>query len=119
MKKTQLSVYVITLCMAGCASDRPVVDTKGVDMSHYQQDQAECDALSSRVSTGQQAAKSAGFGAAIGAALGAIFGNTQSVLRSAGAGGVVGGAQGAVRGQGEKSQVVRNCLRGRGYRVLN
>ena len=51
--------------------------------------------------------------------LGAIFGNSGDVARGAGAGGVVGGARGAASGEREKDQVLRNCLRGRGYRVLN
>lgn len=105
--------------VAGCASDRVIVDTKGVDMSHYEQDRRECEAYSEQVSTGASAAKGAGFGAAIGAALGAIFGGSHDVARSAGTGGVLGGAQGAAKGEGQKEQVLRNCLSGRGYRVLN
>lgn len=110
---------LLAAILGGCASDRVIVDTKGADMSRYQQDRAECEAYAGQVSTGTQVAKGAGFGAAIAAALGAIFGNRDTVVRSAGAGGVVGGAQGAVRGEGEKQQVLRNCLSGRGYRVLN
>ncbi|MGQ0697778.1 MAG: glycine zipper family protein [Panacagrimonas sp.] len=119
MKRAMLGLCIATFLLAGCARDRVIVDTKGVDMSRYNQDQAECETYASQVSTGQEAAKGAGFGAVIGAALGAIFGNHTSVARGAGAGGVLGGAKGAARGEGEKTQVLRNCLRGRGYRVLN
>jgi hypothetical protein len=110
---------VLPLAAAGCASDNVIVDTKGADMTRYEQDRRECESYANQVSTGTTAAKSAGFGAAIGAALGAIFGGSRDVVRSAGAGGVVGGAQGAVKGEGQKEQVLRNCLSGRGYRVLN
>lgn len=113
------AAFLIALGVAGCASNRVIVDTKGVDMSRYDQDYAECQTYAGQVNTGGQVAKSAGFGAAVGAALGAIFGNSSDVARGAGAGGVVGGAKGAVRGDSEKGQVLRNCLRGRGYRVLN
>ncbi|MGQ0501135.1 MAG: glycine zipper family protein [Panacagrimonas sp.] len=117
--KRQLLLASLALITVACASDRVIVDTKGVDMSRYNQDQAECQSYASQVSTGGSVAKGAGFGAAIGAALGAIFGNTTTVVRGAGAGGVVGGAKGAVRSEDEKNRVLRNCLSGRGYKVLN
>lgn len=112
-------VLLVVLGLGACAGKRVIVDTKGVDMSRYQQDYAECENYAAQVNSGGQVARSAGFGAAVGAALGAIFGNSRDVARGAGAGGVVGGAKGAVRGDNEKTQVLRNCLRGRGYRVLN
>lgn len=114
-----LALLIGFMVLAGCASQNVIVDTKGVDLSRYEQDRRECESYASQVSTGTQAAKSAGFGAAVGAALAAIFGNSGDVARGAGAGGVVGGAKGAVKGENEKEQVLRNCLRGRGYRVLN
>lgn len=112
---------------AGCASDQVIVDTKGQDMTRYEQDRRECQAYSDQVSSGAQAAKSGAFGAVVGAvvggATGAIFGDSTAAARGAAAGGVVGGAQGGVsgatKGEGQKEQVLRNCLTGRGYRVLN
>jgi outer membrane lipoprotein SlyB len=109
----------LALGIAACANNNVIVDTKGADMTRYEQDRRECEAYAGQVSTGQQAAKSGGFGAVVGAAVGAIFGNSTSVVRGAGTGAVLGGAQGAVKGEGEKEQVLRNCLSGRGYRVLN
>ena len=114
-----LLAAALALASTGCARDRVIVDTQGTNMARYERDLAECEAYTEQVSTTAKAAKGAGFGAAIGAALGAIFGNSRSVAQSAGAGGVVGGARGAVQGEQEKDQVLRNCLRGRGYRVLN
>lgn len=116
-------LLTLTLCaaitLAGCGRDAVIVDTKGMDTSHYQQDRAECETYADQVSTGGKVAKSAGFGAAVGAAIAAIFGDKQAIVRGAGTGGVLGGAQGAVQGEGQKDQVLRNCLRGRGYHVLN
>lgn len=112
-------VVFAALALAGCARDPVIVDTKGTDMARYQQDRAECESYADQVSTGAKTAKSAGFGAAVGAAIAAIFGDSKSVARGAGTGGVLGGARGVVEGEGEKDQVLRNCLRGRGYRVLN
>lgn len=119
MKIRHVALPVLLIVAAGCATDNVIVDTKGVDMTRYGQDRRECEAYAEQVSTGASAAKGAGFGAAIGAAVGAIFGGSHDVVRSAGAGGVVGGAQGAVKGEGQKEQVLRNCLSGRGYRVLS
>lgn len=114
-----VAAMALAIALAGCARDRVIVDTQGTNMARYERDLAECEAYTEQVSTPAKAARGAGIGAAIGAALGAIFGNSRSVGQSAGAGGVVGGARGAVDGEQEKDQVLRNCLRGRGYRVLN
>lgn len=113
------ALLLAVLALAACASRNVIVDTQGADMSRYAQDRRECESYAAQVDTGGQVARSAGFGALVGAAIGAIFGNSKTVVRSAGAGGVTGGAQGAIRGDQEKEQVLRNCLRGRGYRVLN
>lgn len=107
------------LLLAACASRGPIIDTQGVDMTRYNQDLAQCETYAGQVNTGAEAGKSAVGGAALGAVLGAIVGNSGTVARGAGVGGVLGGARGAARGEGEKEQVVKNCLRGRGYRVLN
>ena len=52
-------------------------------------------------------------------AIGAITGNSSSAARGAGVGAVSGGAKGASQGEQDEVRVVKNCLRGRGYRVLN
>lgn len=108
----------LSLMVVGCSGTTgPIVDTKGVDMTHYQQDLAECQNYAAQVSTGTAVAKGATGGAAVGAAVGAIAGG--SAGRGAGIGAVTGGAQSARISDREKAQVVNNCLRGRGYRVLN
>ena len=58
-------------------------------------------------------------GTLIGGVLGAIFGNSGTAGRMAGGGAVVGAAGKAGDAQQEKEQVLKNCMRGRGYRVLN
>lgn len=119
MDRTLITALVIASAVAGCARDRVIVDTKGADMSRYAQDKAECEAYAEQVNSGGKAAGGAVAGAAIGAAIGAIVGNSTTAARGAGVGGVVGGAKGVAHGESEKTQVVKNCLRGRGYRVLN
>ncbi|HEY1077533.1 MAG TPA: glycine zipper family protein [Fontimonas sp.] len=108
-----------TLALGGCASDGPIIDTQNTDMVRYEQDLAQCRAYGDQVATGKQAGAGAVGGAAVGAVLGAIVGNSSTVARGAGVGGVLGGVRGASKGASEKDVVVKNCLRGRGYRVLN
>lgn len=96
-----------------------IVDTKGVDQYAYERDLRDCEAYADQVAVGRQAAGGAVAGAVIGGAVGAIAGNSDTAKRSAGVGGVVGGAKGASSGLHERDRVIKNCLRGRGYRVLN
>jgi len=110
--------FLAMLGLAACSgASGPIIDTKGVDMTAYQQDLAECETYASQVSTGTAVGKGAAGGAAVGAAIGAIAGG--SAGKGAGIGAVSGGAQSARISDREKADVVRNCLRGRGYRVLN
>ncbi|WP_232802423.1 glycine zipper family protein [Alloalcanivorax mobilis] len=108
------------LLLSACAStDRVIVDQKGVDPAQYQQDLNECQQVADQVGTGRDATEGAVGGAVIGGLLGAIFGNSSTAGMGAGAGAVVGGAGKAGDAQQEKKQVLKNCMRGRGYRVLN
>ena len=117
---SSIPLLAALLLVTGCASSRRVViDDKGVDPAAYQQDLAECQTIADQVTTGRDAAGGAVGGAVIGGALGAIFGNSSTAGRMAGGGAVIGGASKAGDAEQEKGQVLRNCLRGRGYRVLN
>lgn len=101
-------------------TDEIIIDQKGVDMGKYTADKAECEVYAEQVRTGEKAARGAASGAVIGGAVGVIAGDSSgAAARGAGIGAVTGGAQGANQGQREKVQVVKRCLRGRGYRVLN
>ena len=58
-------------------------------------------------------------GAVVGSVFGAVLGNSGTAKRGAGIGAVGGGASGAGEGLREREQVIKRCLIGRGYRVLN
>jgi len=104
--------------LAGCSGTTgPIIDTKGVDLQAYERDKAECEVYAQQVSTGKAVGKGAVGGAAVGAAVGAIAGGDAG--KGAGIGAVTGGAQSARIADREKARVVKNCLAGRGYRVLN
>jgi outer membrane lipoprotein SlyB len=114
--------YLVPLCTllalttACTTTDEIIIDKKGVDMARYEQDLAECRAYSSEVQTGKKVATGAASGAVVGGLIGAITGDAG---KAAGVGAVGGGAKGASEGSRQEVQVVKNCLRGRGYKLLN
>jgi outer membrane lipoprotein SlyB len=112
---------VATLGLAACTTtDEIIIDRKGVNMARYEADKAECEAYAEEVRTGEKAARGAASGAVVGGAVGAIVGDSsKSAARGAGVGAVTGGARGIAEGERDKVQVVKRCLRGRGYKVLN
>jgi hypothetical protein len=118
-----LACAVLALFTAGCSSTpgKPIVDMKGVNVYQYEQDLAECSEYADEVNVAGKTVGGAAAGAAVGAAIGAIWDgeNGNSPERGAATGAVLGGAGGVGSGVSERSQVVKSCLRGRGYRVLN
>ena len=106
------------LLVVGCASQsKPIIDTAGVDMAQYDQDVAECEDVAQQVDS--KAGSSAARGGVIGGVIGAIVGDSSTALKSAGVGAVMGGAKGDSATQKERAKVVKNCLRNRGYQILN
>jgi hypothetical protein len=102
---------------AGCAAHpNPIIDTKGVNVAAYQRDLTECQSYAQQVQVSAGVAKGAAAGAAYGAAIGAIRGD---IGEAAGVGAVSGGAWSGLEADRDKQQIVKRCLRGRGYRVLN
>lgn len=112
----------LLLGLAGCASQAGrdvIIDRQGVDMARYERDLAECTSYAEEVRTGEKVAANAAGTAAVGAAVGAVTGGSERARRGAGVGGIVGGARGGRAAWHEQQRVVKNCLSGRGYRVLN
>lgn len=112
------SLYSLAiLILAGCAANTgPIIDTQGVDLVKYEQDLEQCTVYQDQVSISAGMVKGAAAGGATGAATGVFSGD---VGRSAGVGAVLGSAASARKNDQIKQRVVNNCLRGRGYRVLN
>ena len=115
------AVLVSCLILGGCGAYRQnggvIVDRSGVEPAQYEHDLKECRAYAFEVPVGEKAATGAAVGAAVGGALGAVSGHR--VLRSAGVGAVAGGAHEAIDATVEQERVIKNCMRGRGYPVLN
>ena len=108
-------LVLATVVTAACAT-KPIIDTYNVDMVQYEKDLAQCEQVAEQVATGTLTAKSAAFGAGVGAAYGVIDGDVGS---SAATGAVAGGSGGLLKADNEKARVTKNCLRYRGYAVLN
>ena len=116
---------VAAIVIVGCAR-QPIVDTTKPDFDNvaYQQDLAICEQLAEQIDVGGEALTTALIGAAAGAALGAIGGaftgdaglGAAIGASTGGAGGLLGGGAGAYS---DRDRVVRNCLRERGYVILD
>lgn len=117
MKKVLLTV--ILLAVQGCATERYIVDTKGVDSQAYKMDLAECEQYRKEVDNTETAVNSVGLAAVMGGIIGAILGDSDSAAELAGSMAVQVGAGVLLGAEHEKDEVVKSCLKQRGYKVLN
>ena len=116
-----LAVVSLTSCRSveELTGNTPIIDTQGVNMARYEADLADCREYADQVQVARQAGVGAVAGAAVGGVFGAVIGDSDTAQRGAGVGAVAGGARGVGRGLNERERVIRRCLIGRGYRVLN
>ena len=123
MKKLFVLSLSTLVLAAGCAGSnvRPLVDMKGVNESTYESDLKDCQNYAQQQSgMGETAAKGTAAGAVVGGLLGLVTGgNSSGIAQAAGAGAVIGAAGGAFSGNQAQEAVVKRCLSGRGYKVLN
>ena len=116
-----------SLCflLTGCGSiedvtgNHPIIDTQNVNLSQYNNDLVACQVYADQVQIAQKATSGAVTGAVLGSVFGAVLGNSNTAQRGTGVGAVGGGARGFEDGIRERERVIKNCLIGRGYRVLN
>jgi hypothetical protein len=114
----KLASLAPALLLAAC-SYNPIIDPKtSRHPENFQTDLAECRQFAEQAPEGAALA-GAGIGAAIGAGVAVATGHSEAAGRAAGGGAVIGGAKGAGATHREKRMIVRNCLKGRGYAVLN
>ena len=112
---------ILSVAIAGCANTgqnyRPIVDTQNT--SQYERDLFECQAYASQTADAAQSAMAGAVaGAILGAAFAAIVGNGVSRNQVAGVGALSGAVQGGARGETNQRDIIRRCLAGRGYSVL-
>lgn len=98
---------------------RPAIDTQGVDVGQLECDLEECQAYAAQVSPARSAVSNAIGGAIFGALIGLAVGDHGWAARAGAQGGAIGGALGGAGGAVvAQTNIVRNCMAGRGYRVL-
>ena len=90
-----ISGAVLLTACAG-AEVRPIVDMNGVNEARYEKDLAECQ---------EYVKEASGMGG--------------TAAEGAGGGAVIGGGGEAYKGNESQEAVVKKCLVGRGYKVLN
>ena len=113
-----LSLILSMFTLMGCARHaKIIVDPEGVDMGHYRADLAECRQLAEQVE--EKAGAGLVGGAIVGGLVGEIIGGRDSTRIGASLGALKGGLRGGAASNRERARVVKNCLRNRGYRVLN
>lgn len=116
-----LSILSVSL-LSGCsamqtgAAHRPIID--GPINAKYESDLAQCQtAAENRSYFNSEVQQDALIGTAVGALVGA-GGDTGSIVGGAAAGAVIGGGSSALDTRTERKNIVINCMRSRGYKVL-
>tara|TARA_Y100000994_G_C15572923_1_gene393223 strand:+ start:227 stop:607 length:381 start_codon:yes stop_codon:yes gene_type:complete len=122
----KIAIFLACLSLASCASndfpeksDVAVIDTRGVDMDVYRADFLDCSSFSKNIDITGRTIEEAALGLGAGAAVGAIIGGKESAKKIGGTAGVLSAVEANVEARYEQSKIIKNCLRGRGYKVLN
>ena len=117
----------LNLCFViGCAqtdlSDRndiAIIDTRGVDESVFKKDYSECSDFAKNIDLTERTLKQGAVAGATGAAVGAIIGGEEAAKKIGGSAAVLNAVEANLDGRNEQAKIIKNCLRGRGYKVLN
>jgi hypothetical protein len=123
MKKI-VTITAAAVILSGCAAPmhnyHPLVDTDTTS-TQYQRDLEDCRAYAmTKPSAENSAAIGAVIGALAGVALLALSGGRDGWGNEvAGIGALLGGVEGYSKGADGQQGVVKRCLAGRGYRVLD
>lgn len=120
MKKL-ITVALIATVLCGCATRGaafvPIIDMKGKDAYATSINVEECQAYATKT---LDAASGAFAGALAGALLGAALGaGTRYGGQLAQQGAIVGGVGGAASANQTQESIIKRCMAGRGYNVLN
>jgi hypothetical protein len=127
--RTVALALVASLLASGCVAARhvPIVDLQAspaaADGRDFNQDLFECQNYAESIDPAGQALAGAVagalFNAALGAALGGIVGDAGlGAALGATSGGMYGAAGGAAQAEARRTQIVNNCMHGRGWNVL-
>jgi outer membrane lipoprotein SlyB len=122
MKTNIFTITISALLVAGCANTganyRPLIDSKNLDLNRYEADLLECQRYAEQKGgAGEKAAIGAGAGAVLGGVLAAVGNGDKG--SSSRMGGVMGAVSGATTGEQGQRTIIKRCLVGRGYKVLD
>ena len=114
-----LSAIILTGCVSTTSDtifsgSKPIIDKKGVDLNAYEVDLKECTEYANDISVGRSVLKGSAAGAAIGGV--EVLTDEDDAIE---VGAISGGAKSGIKSVRQKERVVKKCLRGRGYKVLN
>lgn len=116
----KLTLIAIAIALSGCATRGanyvPVVDTKGRDQTALAVDITDCQLYAAQRA---DAATGAVVGAIFGALLGAALMPAGHQHWGAQQGAIAGGLGGAYGANDSQETIIKRCLSGRGYSVLN
>ena len=116
-------LFILIGCVApssdGLPSVRIIVDQAGIDINAYNNDLFECRQYAGQINAGSDALSGALAGAIVGALVGAALDNSDTAKRTGGYGAILGGAEAGGDAVQTEETVVKKCLTGRGYKVLN
>lgn len=115
-----LAAFVAALLTACAGANyRPLIDSQSIDMNKYESDLKQCQQYATQTGdAAQKAVVGAAAGAVFGALLAAAGGNRYDQDASAKIGLITGAASGGLQGETDQRNIIKNCLSGRGYRVL-
>jgi len=111
-------VGLAAACDNSGANYTPIID--GTNNPNYTADLAECQTLAASGATiDGRAVGAAATGAAVAGASSVIWnGNSSNAGEAAAIGALAGVTSSAIRKNAERENIVKNCMRGRGYNVL-
>ena len=119
MKRFVALTVVVLLAACAGASYRPMIDSRNADMNKFEADLRDCQQYATQVAgAGTGAAAGAVVGALFGAVLAAAAGSRYDRGATARVGAVTGAAGGGAQGETDQRDVIRRCIAGRGYTVL-
>lgn len=120
MRRLTLAFVAIFISISGCATRGagyvPLVDMKGKSELEFSSDTADCQQYAKRR---MDAGAGAAAGAIAGALLGAFLAPRGYKNEVAGKAAVLGGVAGAGDANESQEAIIKRCLAGRGYNVLD
>lgn len=122
LRSRHLTAVTLACLVAACANSgsnfQPVID--GPVGPNYSNDLAQCQAIAANQGAfDRNTAATAATGAAVAGGTTAVLNNRGTNVRDAAlVGAAAGVAAGALQQQSNKEQLIRNCMRSRGYNVI-